>query len=136
MAVKDIDILVGSESLKEDWVKDPHDLNEGAGGDFLYLAWVTKGTDDPITDIYVVEGEGAEAPRGYHKIDKDLNKGAGGKYLYLCFSRKGTRPILDFTVVAGDSDKVPAPAGFTRYDQDLNAGAKGKFIYICYKQQA
>ncbi|KJY36620.1 hypothetical protein [Streptomyces sp. NRRL S-495] len=136
MAVTDIDILVGSQSPKEGWEKDKHDLNEGAGGEFLYLAWELNGTKKPVTDLYIVEGESEEPPRGYYKISTDLNKGAGGKYLYLSFSREGTKPITDLAVVAGDSEKVPAPAGFTRYDQDLNAGAKGKFIYICYKQQA
>ncbi|MFJ9446812.1 hypothetical protein ACIRRH_33880 [Kitasatospora sp. NPDC101235] len=136
MAVTNIDILEGDQSAPEGWVKDPHDLNQGAGGSYLYLTWENSGAGGPITDLYVAEGEHAQPPRDYYKISKDLNKGAGGEYLYLCFSRKGSKPITDLAVVVGSDKEVAPPAGYTRYEKDLNAGAKGKYIYICYKQQA
>lgn len=70
------------------WQMDSHDLNEGAGGDYIYVL-TRRGGGTPVTGLAVVaeEHSQAAAPRGYVRIDQDLNKGAGGDYIYLCFSR-------------------------------------------------
>ncbi|MFJ9692399.1 hypothetical protein [Kitasatospora sp. NPDC101183] len=133
MAVTNIDILDGKDQPPPSgWHKDNHDLNEGAGGDYLYLTWETDGSSGAVTDLYVLDGQG-EAPSGYTKIDVDLNKGAGGDYLYLCFAKGGATPITDLCVISSSDPNANPPAGFKRYDLDLNKGAKGKYIYLCYK---
>ncbi|MFE5587422.1 hypothetical protein [Kitasatospora sp. NPDC056531] len=134
MAVTDIDILEGDQSPREGWEMDKNDLNAGAGGDYLYLTWQNDGTRNPVTDLYVIEGEDEDPPHGYYKIGTDLNKGAGGQYLYLCFTRDGSQPITDLAVVTSNNKDVAAPAGYKRYEKDLNAGARGKYVYICYKR--
>lgn len=70
------------------WTMDPHDLNEGAGGDYIYALY-RKGAGAPITGLAVVSGPDASVPPppGYARLNVDLNKGAGGDYIYLCISR-------------------------------------------------
>jgi hypothetical protein len=70
------------------------DLNEDAGGDYVYLGYkrVAKASD-AITDIVVFQGKNPAASRrvkiGEKSVkytlaaDVDLNKDAGGKWLYL-----------------------------------------------------
>jgi hypothetical protein len=61
------------------------DLNRDAGGNYIYL-WTTHDPKcAPITDIIVLEGEGARPPAGYTKINVDLNRHAGGAYLYFAY---------------------------------------------------
>jgi hypothetical protein len=66
------------------------DLNEGAGGSYIYACVKRDGTSALIVDLAVVAGDSASiappSPR-YQKINVDLNQGAGGKYIYLCYSR-------------------------------------------------
>ncbi|MFB8240214.1 hypothetical protein ACFC58_27075 [Kitasatospora purpeofusca] len=136
MTVTDIDILNGSQSAKEGWVKDQHDLNKGAHGDYLYLTWAANGTEKPVTDLYIIEGKDAQPPHGYTRISTDLNQGTPrGEHLYLCFSRDGSKPILELAVVLSSDKHAPAPDGFTRYEKDLNKGAGGDYVYLCYRQQ-
>ena len=83
------------------------DLNEGAGGDFIYLSYrtMTQGQLSssgrlPITNLMMVQydkpqtwttaysndGNGIRAL--YYRINVDLNKGAGGKYIYILLKHK------------------------------------------------
>ncbi|KJY36618.1 hypothetical protein [Streptomyces sp. NRRL S-495] len=136
MAVTDIDILDGSQSAKEGWEKDKHDLNKEAKGDYLYLTWERDGTKKPVTDLCVVAGKDKQPPPGYYRIGTDLNQGTPhGEHLYLCFSREGTKPILELAVVLSGDQYAPAPEGFTRYEKDLNKGADGEYVYLCYRRQ-
>ncbi|KOV32499.1 hypothetical protein ADK60_13740 [Streptomyces sp. XY431] len=135
MTVTDIGILEGSQSAKKGWVKDQHDLNKGAHGDYLYLTWEPNGAKKPVTDLYVIEGKGAQPPHGYERIGTNLNQGTSGEDLYLCFSRDGSKPLLELAVVLSGDQYAPAPEGFTRYEKDLNKGAGGEFVYLCYRQQ-
>jgi hypothetical protein len=75
------------------YTKIPQDLNEGAGGDYVYLCyrladWVNA---IAIKDVTVVGGGNANvpAPYGYEKVPGDLNKGAGGDFIYVCYSLGG-----------------------------------------------
>lgn len=110
------------------------DLNEGAGGDYIYLC-VKRGTDvsKAINGLKIVMGKGAGAPAGYQKLNEDLNKGAGGKYIYLCIRRGSQNPIHDIQVISSKSACAKAPDGYTMLSEDLNKGAGGKYIYLCYR---
>lgn len=75
------------------YTKIPQDLNEGAGGEYVYLCYrLANWVDDiAIKDVTVVGGSNANvpAPYGYEKVPGDLNKGAGGDFIYVCYSLTG-----------------------------------------------
>lgn len=114
------------------------DLNEGAGGDYIYLC-IQRGTDKAkaIDDIKLISqwDKGCQPPAGYEKVNLDLNQGAGGKYIYLCKHRGSKEPFLDVKVLRSSSRNVSVPEGYTLISQDLNEGAGGKYIYICYARK-
>lgn len=136
MAISNLMILVSdskSIAAPAGWTRIDQDLNEGAGGKFIYLAYKDT-TDGPfITDITFVVGDsaGVPAPAGYTRLDEDLNQGAGGKFIYLCFLRG---PGLAITNLGIGSTSTPLPYGdgpfYTMIPQDLNEGAKGRYIYL------
>ena len=122
------------------YIQVNQDLNQGSGGNFIYLCYSTDPScGEPVTDILVKSSIlppiflAASGYSPYSLIDEDLNKGAGGQYIYLLYSKSGTSPLVAISVIAGDSADISAPPGFTKYPQDLNAGAGGKFIYFVYK---
>lgn len=122
-------------SVPQGYERIDGDLNEGAGGDYIYLA-VKRGTDEAkaVNGLAVVSGKNdkVSAPAGYEKIGMDLNKGAGGRYIYLC-KRKGKKgAIRDVKVVSAKNANPPVPKGYTMINQDLNEKAGGKYIYLCY----
>ncbi|MBT2210226.1 MULTISPECIES: hypothetical protein [Actinomadura] len=136
MAVTNITILEGQDQPPPPgWHKDPTDLNKGAGGAYLYLAFETDGSEEAVSDIYFLLSKEQDPPDGYIKIDTDLNKGAGGAYIYLTFTRTADyAPIQYLTVVSSSDPNANAPDGYTRIDVDLNKGAGGKYIYLCYRK--
>ncbi|WP_406088651.1 hypothetical protein [Kitasatospora purpeofusca] len=119
------------------WHRSPFDLNDGAGGKYLYFAWEYSEKDDPITDIYFAQGKDAQPPSGYTKYPVDLNDGASGEYIYACFTTDPTKgkPITDLQVI-DHTEPESAPEGFSRIEPDLNKGAGGKYIYLCRKPEA
>lgn len=140
MVIEDIIVINAGRknkiSVPQGYEKIEGDLNEGAGGDYIYFA-VKRGSDSTkaINGLAVVSGKNnkVSAPAGFEKIDMDLNKGAGGRYIYLC-KRKGKEgAIHDVRVVSAKSANPPAPEGYTMIGQDLNEKAGGKYIYICYR---
>ncbi|TGE20135.1 hypothetical protein [Hymenobacter elongatus] len=66
------------------------DLNEGAGGDYIY-SYVSRhvGFGSPVREVGVVASNSStvQPPAGWERVGVDLNKGAGGDYIYLCFKR-------------------------------------------------
>ncbi|MCQ2218510.1 MAG: hypothetical protein MJZ33_08535 [Paludibacteraceae bacterium] len=57
------------------------DLNEGAGGKYIYLFGSSNCKHhSPITSIAISEKKNVS---GYRRVSNDLNDGAGGKYIYL-----------------------------------------------------
>lgn len=122
-------------SVPAGYEKIDGDLNEGAGGDYIYFA-VKRGTDasKAINGLAVAVGKNSSvaAPAGFEKIDMDLNKGAGGRYIYLCKRRGKEGAIHDVRVVSAKKANPPAPEGYTMIGQDLNEKAGGKYIYLCY----
>ena len=148
MAINDLIVLVDNSTVPNGYTKDNHDLNEGAGGRYLYFAYHT-GDQNPITDIQAIYGDNPQvgdspplglpvAPSGqpYTKLGTDLNMGAGGKYIYACISRDASAgtPITGFEVISGDASNIQPRPPFRRDDLDLNLGAGGKYIYLCYSR--
>lgn len=98
VAITDLDIIVvdnpdeAASQLKPNYIKIDKDLNEGAGGKYIYLCYskdLTK-QNEPIRSIQIIQGDShdIQPPRAdYIKIDKDLNEGAKGEYIYLCYSK-------------------------------------------------
>lgn len=123
-------------SVPEGYEKIDVDLNEGAGGDYIYFA-VKRGINNgnAINGLAVVSGKNdkVSAPAGYERNNMDLNKGAGGRYIYLCTRRGKEGAIHDIKVVSAKSANVDAPGGYTMIKQDLNEKAGGKYIYLCYR---
>lgn len=111
------------------------DLNEGAGGDYIYFA-VKRGTnaENAINGLEVVSGRNdrVPAPAGYERDGMDLNRGAGGRYIYLCRRRGREGAIHDVKVVSSPRANPAPPEGYTMIGKDLNEGAGGKYIYLCY----
>ena len=126
----------------------PQDLNENAGGDYIYVAYKTaldtSTSPAPVTGIQIVNtdfGEwplaGAIQPVGF----KDLNEDAGGDYIYLYFFRQaGASPIRSICTQNSDGKVyygMPTGVSQTKGDQiytmdthDLNEDAGGDYIYI------
>ncbi|MEO7260292.1 MAG: MAC/perforin domain-containing protein [Jatrophihabitantaceae bacterium] len=72
------------------WVKLPQDLNDGSGGDYIYLCYqpVDYADEMALKGITVIGGGNADVapPYGFQKVPGDLNAGAGGDYIYVCTS--------------------------------------------------
>lgn len=65
------------------------DLNDGAGGRFIF-AWQYKNSDMvPIQEVGVLAGgtSGIACPTGWTRVNQDLNEGAGGYWIYFCYRR-------------------------------------------------
>lgn len=122
------------------YYKIPFDLNDGAGGKYIYLCKHTAKYDHRssnqtcINDIKIIFGKNASAPAGYTKLPQDLNAGAGGKYIYLCYRTapySNTEAIKDVTVIGSKDANVAPPYDFRTVPGDLNDGAGGLYIYVC-----
>ena len=114
------------------------DLNQGAGGKYIYLAYKT--TDSLCEALTGLDLEGGSSndfsfQPGFDKIDQDLNQGAWGKYVYAYTTSNTARPPLkEVAVIVGDTRHTyPPDSSWIRINQDANEGAGGKFIYVIYK---
>ncbi len=133
----------------------PVDLNEGAGGKWIYLFYTRKKRydDKSITGLiaFAQTWEGyaqgfIDSHRGenwwgvmkYNNTWADLNAGAGGPYIYLLATRSSTiegekqSPIKQLMIVSANTSNVNY-TGWKKVDLDLNKGVGGKYIYIFYK---
>lgn len=163
--VTDLYIIVGNNSMIQPpalynkiWV----DLNEGAGGKFIYLCYTKYDFAQPLGGIEIYSGrERIPYPEirdpwkdgvvtnsaGFDYPGIDLNWGSGGNYIYLYQTRKtgilnpyeGYLPwgkIKEIGVYSSNSSSSSqVPYGWKRIPIDLNKGAGGKFIYIIYKTE-
>ena len=102
--ITDLKVIQGdraSISPPSGYTKIPEDLNENAGGDYIFLCY-KKGGGVPIADIVfqstndndqdtpVLEGD------RYIRDNVDLNDNAGGDYIYLYYLKKQPDEIPDF----------------------------------------
>lgn len=70
------------------------DLNDGAGGDYIYGYYKTNSTsflNEPINGLGIIYGSSAsiKPPWPWEKINKDLNAGAGGDFIYMIYRKGG-----------------------------------------------
>lgn len=143
---------------KQGWSYIDQDLNENAGGDYIFLLYKKDSLSDEfsdggITDFYIYSWEGSsQTPPDTKTIDGrtyylvtcngsdtfvnskgDLNRGCGSKsdYIYLYYTRD---PFPDNRVVTGisfnstQSGALGTNGGASGYD--LNNGADGDDIYM------
>lgn len=112
------------------WFIHPKDLNNGAGGDYVYLCYQIGDADDAITTITVYEDA---CPSGWTTGGANLNEKAGGSKLYLCSLKGGDDPLLALSVVSSPFGPVSCPeTGYSRrVYYDLNDDAGGDYIYLC-----
>jgi hypothetical protein len=130
-------------SMPNPWTRISRDLNDGAGGAFIYL-FKLRGDPDtsdllPITGLHIHEGDvTTPVPPGFVRKAVDLNKGSGGAFLYLEFTRNtGLGRIRDVDIVSGGSREEAISRvddGWELLDWDLNKGAGGEYIYVVYKR--
>lgn len=139
------DIVVLSEkkssvSVPNGYTKLSQDLNQGAGGNYIYICFKKEPYRKDLLVITDIKASTSKSIEGYSVIDKDLNKGAGGKYIYLHIkkekfteeNKETLSAVTDITTVVGKN--ADAPSGFVKLYQDLNEGAGGKYIYLCLKR--
>jgi hypothetical protein len=114
------------------FTKIPVDLNQGAGGDFIYLCY-KKGAGAPVTGVTITLGNGVPPPdAGYTIIPVDLNRNAGGDYIWLWYTKDpGCTTIHNFQILV---NTTTPPSGYTLIPVDLNRNAGGEYIYLCYEE--
>ena len=132
------------------------DLNEGAGGDYIYLLYKLDSNEGGVnygyvTDFYVSNEEGT-APdskeiggRVYYLVPYeggtdfvnskgDLNRGAGGDYIHLYYTKDlfpDNRVVTDiFFKDTKQNGAVGVNGGTDGYD--FNSGGGGKYIYMYF----
>ena len=139
-AITDIIVVYGKNpSVPANYVRIRQDMNEGAGGEYVYLCYTKdKNAGLPITDVQVFAGDKRDfnIQNYYEKVNGDLNRGAEGKYIYVCYSTEIAIPghVTGLDVIAGDHRNIyPSSKGWVRVNQDCNEDARGKFIYVIHK---
>jgi len=146
-------------NIMDGYSKIPVDLNEGAGGKYIYLYYKKttplEPNTTPITELDVITNCCMAIlfpPYSWNICGQsfgsggwtDLNQGAGGDYIYLVQRTKwlGQRfvdpfynvpPIKDILIISSNQ-KLSSYPGWTLIPVDLNKGAGGKWIYLCYKR--
>ena len=137
--ITDITVVAGrllSTSCPSGYSRYYYNLNDGAGGDYVYLCYKT-GVRNPITGLNVIAGTSTTFPiqYGYTKVNVDLNSGIGRDNIYLIYTKSTTLPpIASLTVRGGTTPYVYPPSTWVRIDTDCNQNAGGRYIYICYYQ--
>ncbi|GGX87324.1 hypothetical protein GCM10010324_36020 [Streptomyces hiroshimensis] len=134
----DLQVVNGKDRQPpKDWTRIPTNLNEGAGGSFLYFAFKTS--DDrsqAITDIRFCQGDKPKPDPGYQLIDTDLNEKTTkhGSAIWAAFTHDPVAgaPLTELDVHAGDMIGYQPELPWFRIDQDLNHNAGGKYVYLLY----
>lgn len=124
---------------KQSFSKIPVNLNQGAGGNIIYL-WYKKGMGPGITNIqfsFSQEMTNGLLEAKYTKIDKNLNEGAGGDEIYLWYSKSVENvPIVDIDVTEdADAEAQKFKDSWERLACDLNRNAGGNLIYMWVKRE-
>lgn len=137
--IKDIKFVLGKNpTVPSEYKLIPKDLNEGAGGQYIYMAVSTTGSKaEAISGVNVFadsKAAGWPIQPGYTSIPQDLSKGAMGKYVYACYTKnRENQPITGLTVISGShSNTYPTDPSWVRIVQDCNEDTGGKYVYICY----
>lgn len=126
----------------------PVDLNEGAGGNWIYLKCEftsgNKGYDKIGVPSYTFQktnrfqADYTLICRTGTNLPANLNKNAGGKNIYFGVDPNGhsydeDNLIRQVMIVSSTSSSITY-SGWTKVYTDLNLGAGGKYIYLFYKK--
>lgn len=143
--ITDVRIIMGDNpdiQPGRGWTKINKDLNAGAGGEFIYLAYKKEAGKPPLTKLIVQYADSTRVnePDGFQVVrhkgqPADLNKGAGGRFIYLFQSRAPSEggPIKALRVDVKNETMNRGTPGWEFLRTDLNKGAGGKFIYLSYR---
>ncbi|MCG7564195.1 MULTISPECIES: hypothetical protein [Pseudoalteromonas] len=110
------------------------DLNQGVGGDFLYVGYQQL-PDQAVTAINFIAYDSPQENSipGWEWSPIDLNSGAGGKYIYMYWQIDGEGPaITDLLFLPTDQNEPYKIDGYTHVGVDLNEGAGGPYIWAYY----
>lgn len=105
--VIDVTFVVGDNqnvAAPPGYTRLEQDLNEGAGGKFIYLCFL-RGSGPAIDELRLQSMDTplqAHANWRYIMIPQDLNDGAGGQYLYLYTRRDATNWMEQLDSAIGD----------------------------------
>ncbi len=149
---------VRREYENKGWTVVNHDLNKGAGGWDVYIAYKTSSTANPetgyITDIctsnkwvdsFTFEGRTYYKAQSNSGFNGDLNRGAGGEDIVVYYTRErgkldsygaDKRVITQLSISDDPEDGNSWTAAISWRNSpyngicDMNRGARGDFIYI------
>ena len=148
------DVVTGlkNQYTAEGWTFIDKDLNEGAGGAYIYLLYKTERSTvnkGYITDFYIKTGQGRPKSithngRTYYpvpggggnafvadNVNCDLNYDANGEYIYLYYTTdpfEDNRAVFKIEFNSTKDGGVGANGGTSGFD--LNSGAHGAYIYM------
>jgi hypothetical protein len=139
LSITDVKIIEGDGvAALPGWEKCIVDLNEDAGGAWLYIAFQRdperQVPEHCVTDIDILVGD-APVPTGWIKDPTDLNKDTDrrGSSLHLIYRRDGKQvPLVGIQVIR---EKANPPRGYQVLPTDLNQGARGSDIFMAYLRQ-
>lgn len=137
----------------DSWSNDgvDKDLNDAAGGHYIYLLYKTSGSsDNAITDFYLRVSDSNDAqdeieldghtytlvPIGngdatFNTEKGNLNCGTSGKYIHLYYTKEALTPerkVVSMTINTNSVYSLGENGSTT--DCDLNKGAGGDYIYL------
>ena len=131
------------------WKVIEKDLNEGAGGAYIYMLYKTGGTTDAITGFYLRVSEKNDSPEslnfngrryyrasydgssGFKNAKGDLNNEAGGKFIHLYYTKDAITPgQFVYRVYFNDKQDSVVGENGGSYACDINKGARGSYIYM------
>jgi hypothetical protein len=134
-AISELTVINGGSSSIQPpagYTKINVDLNQGAGGDYIYLCY-KKGVGAPITGIAVtINDNPPPSDAEYTRIDVDLNRGSSGDFIWLWYTKDpACTTIHNLEVLVNTT--TPS-SGFTVIPTDLNQSVGGEYIYFAYEE--
>lgn len=138
-AITEITVIFGDSSGIQPpagYEKYGVDLNQGAGGDYIYLCF-KRGVGAPVTGVDISLSRdpipASAAPAGWTQVPVDLNRNAGGFFVYVYYTKDpACSTVRDVVVLQGSQ---AAPAGYTAIELDLNRGTDGDVLFLAYKAE-
>ncbi len=152
-AITELAVIYGDSSSIQcpaGFTKLEIDLNQGAGGDFIYLC-LKRGVGAPITGLDVSLSRSAisaaDVPEPWIFNGVDLNRNAGGFYVYLSYRKDpGYKDVTNdpeaavpdcrvVTDIIVGSSSTP-PSGYVQFPFDLNRDTDktGTTLYLSYSK--
>ena len=137
---------------KQGWTIVESNLNEGTGGDYIYLCYKTskKSADEYITALYLSSGSNPvpntikvngrtytlcpyEGGSHFKSVKGDLNSNCGGDDIHIYYTKDefdDHRTIFDVNFNASSKSAICKDSSTTPYDLNKGAGGKDIFMHI------